>query len=665
MEQLGGPRLSDARFFGELIDTALPGLEAIPTLVQAQNYAACRRLFASYVRSALDEEKFFSVPYEFPENKFMLPGETEAEAARRIERLRLISCGTPHQFEGKVDWFCNPTYNQYEEWTWQLSRHHEWKLLAHQYRLTGDETHAKVFAGLFESWVRQAAAPDEETPSGATLCWRTIECGIRMGASWPYTLFAFYKSLHFTDDLLTDWYKSVWEHGRRLRTRHWKNNWLIMEMNGLGQIGILYPVFKESGEWLQYAADTLNAELDRQVYPAPDDFQVELSTNYHYVAVNNYLRLMRVAQAYEVPLPAAFTGRLEKMLEFYIKIMRPDGYCPDINDGTNGAIVRYLKPHQHLFGGNRLFQWLLNGRRGEGPAYTSAALEYAGMMVMRDGWGENDTWGFLDAAPFGTAHQHEDKLNFLLHAKGKYILTECGNYAYDGSEMRKYALSTRSHNTVRVNGMDQNRRKNYCWEEEDVQKKAGMLYRMEEHFDYAAGVYDEGYGEAEYRGAVHRRSVLFLKKPEGMEPFFVVTDRLISRDQNEYEILWHTDAQEVKVRGMQAQADFLHFLCSLNADRGHEVGVVSAQKEPEYQGWQCPTKQQRADLPLPTVRYIARGNTLRVVTVLYPDENCPIVQVTASECAEDTSIHLQMRDGNEMLLDERDFAPADFDCAEL
>ena len=63
MEQLGGPRLSDARFFGELIDTALPGLEAIPALVQAQNYAACRRLFASYVRSALDEEKFFSVPY--------------------------------------------------------------------------------------------------------------------------------------------------------------------------------------------------------------------------------------------------------------------------------------------------------------------------------------------------------------------------------------------------------------------------------------------------------------------------------------------------------------------------------------------------------------------------------------------------------------------------
>ena len=104
------------------------------------------------------------------------------------------------------------------------------------------------------------------------------------------------------------------------------------------------------------------------------------------------------------------------------------------------------------------------------PTYTSAAMEYAGMMVMRTGWGKDDVWAFMDAAPFGTGHQHEDKLNLLMYAHGKYILTENGSYAYDDSEMRKYALSTRSHNTVRVNGMDQNRRVCYKWHEEDIQK---------------------------------------------------------------------------------------------------------------------------------------------------------------------------------------------------
>ncbi len=114
-------------------------------------------------------------------------------------------------FQGKVDWFSNPTYNKYAEWTWQLSRHNEWKILAHMYRKTGKEKYAKTCADLFESWVRQAVRP-EDTEGFQTLCWRTIECGIRMGANWPYVLHSFYTSEAFTDDILIDWYKSVYEH---------------------------------------------------------------------------------------------------------------------------------------------------------------------------------------------------------------------------------------------------------------------------------------------------------------------------------------------------------------------------------------------------------------------------------------------------------------------
>ena len=54
-----------------------------------------------------------------------------------------------------------------------------------------------------------------------------------------------------------------------------------------------------------------------------------------------------------------------------------------------------------------------------------------------------------------------------------------------------------------------------------------------------------------------------------------------------------------------------------------------------------------------------------MVTVLYPGNNCPIEQVMASECAEDPRIHLRMQDGSEMVLDERNFVPADFDCTVL
>ena len=185
---------------------------------------------------------------------FMQEGETPEQAGERILSGELISCSTPHQFEGEVDWFINPTFNQYKEWTWQLSRHPEWGILAERYRATGDERFAEAFVRYFESWVRQALVP-ENADGGATLCWRTIEAGIRMGGVWQWALHSFYRSPHFTDDVLVDWYKSVWEHGWRLRNFHRTGNWLIMEMNGLAQIGILYPQFSDAPAWKAYAFD--------------------------------------------------------------------------------------------------------------------------------------------------------------------------------------------------------------------------------------------------------------------------------------------------------------------------------------------------------------------------------------------------------------------------
>lgn len=55
--------------------------------------------------------------------------------------------------------------------------------------------------------------PDADCAGYKTKCWRTIECGIRMGANWPYILFTFYKTPAFTDDVFDNWYKSVYEHG--------------------------------------------------------------------------------------------------------------------------------------------------------------------------------------------------------------------------------------------------------------------------------------------------------------------------------------------------------------------------------------------------------------------------------------------------------------------
>ena len=159
----------------------------------------------------------------------MSDGERRALTARAqdIMDYKMISCGIPWHFKDHViDWEFNPTYNGYKEWPWQLSRHDELYQLALYYTLTKDESAARTYAEMLESWIRQALVP-VDLPHNATWCWRTIEAGIRM-MSWCFEINTFIDSPAMSDSLITDYYVSLYEHGYRLRTKCSRANCLIM-----------------------------------------------------------------------------------------------------------------------------------------------------------------------------------------------------------------------------------------------------------------------------------------------------------------------------------------------------------------------------------------------------------------------------------------------------
>lgn len=658
-----GPRLTDAAFFGK-IDTSRPDLEGLAEAVEAEDWAEARRIFAAAARASLQPERFLSIHRVFEGHSYMYEDETVAQAAERIVRGELISCSTPHQFEGEVDWTINPTFNQYREWTWQLSRHHEWALLAQRYRETGDERYAEAFVRYFESWVHQALVP-EDAPGGATLCWRTIEAGIRMGGPWQWALHSFYPSPHLTDDVLVDWYKSVWEHGWRLRNFHRTGNWLIMEMNGLAQIGILYPLFIDAEPWKAYAFDKLVEELDAQVYP--DGFQVELSTGYHQVDIRNYSWLMDVCRAYEVPIPESFEIGLARMHAVNVRMMMPDGRLPDVNDGGWRPVAPLMDGAVEAYPEREDFRWVYTeGKEGAPPEETSVAFPYAGYYIMRTTWAPDAVWALLDGGPFGYGHQHEDKLNLLLHAYGRLLLTEAGNYAYDSSEMRRYVLSTRAHNTIRIDGGDQNRRLNYDREAFDVTARAGAAWRTTEAYDVAEATYDEGYGPEAARTVVHRRKAVMVKKaPDGLGPFLIAVDRLSPEDDDGHtaEILWHLDAFRATIDGVavHSQADETANLSILPAGaEGLSVELVAGQETPEWQGWVAIKDHQQGQYaPTPTARYeLAFSAPVRLVTLLYPTppgEECPVRTVEAGTSVDATGIRLTLADGSTVELSEEDY----------
>lgn len=646
-----GPRLSDRTFFLEKLDANFPGVLPIREAAEKGDFAQARALFGKLLRETLNPEAFFSTL----EKEVPLPKDELLKKAEDACRHHMVSCGTACDFgDQPVDWFSNPTYNKYCEWTWQLSRHAELKTLAQAYRATGDERYAAACAELFTSWVRQAAAPDP-CSGYDTLCWRTIECGIRMSLAWPEILHSLYRSEAFTDDVLTDWCKSVWEHGERMRRDYTRGNWLIHELNGLVHIGVLYPFLADAQEWYTFAMKRLTEELELQVYP--DGWQYELTTGYQSVVIRHYMAVLRLLLAYKRPVDPLFYQKIEQLLLVYVQVMCPDGRTPDINDGSHMEVAPLIDLYADLFPENSVFRWVLSGgKEGTPPQDASIVFPYAGLAALRTGWGEKDTWVFFDGGPFGAGHQHEDKLSVLLYADGKQLLAEGNRYAYDTSEMRRYVLSTRGHNTARVDGQDQNRRKTYEWKKEDIAQKSGLEYTLSPACDRVASVYDEGYGEEQNRDVTHSRRVLFMKQPKhGLRPFVIVVDRLTAVKQpHSYELLWHLDSDTLRADGLQVQADSLHVLVPEVTMEKASLGVVRGQQFPEWQGWVCNSAIQMDYRPLYAVQYRLEAQNVRWVTVLYPDggEECPIAGVEASLDCTDTQITLRLKNGESWTISE-------------
>jgi hypothetical protein len=289
--------------------------------------------------------------------------------------------------------------------------------------------------------------------------------------------------------------------------------------------------------------------------------------------------------------------------------------------------------------------------------------------VLRSGWERDAIWALFDGGPFGYAHQHEDKLNLLLHAYGRLLLTEGGNYAYDMSEMRRYVLSTRAHNTIRVDGLDQNRRLNFRSQvsadqpgtlQNPLTTPSGAAWSFTQQLDTAEATYNEGYGPyAKHIVSHHRRVIFFKQSPDPLlGPLLLVIDSLSPSDdaEHQYEALWHLDAGQAEIDGLVTTTSDVNManLTIIAAPLpALALTLVTGQEAPEWQGWKSIKDNQQGEyVPTPTAVYSwAATGPSQLITLLYPTrpgENCPVVALEAGP--DGAGVRLRLRDGRVVLM---------------
>lgn len=165
-----------------------------------------------------------------------------------------------------------------------------------------------------------------------------MEVAIR-ACNWIWAWWAFKDDPEWTEAFDNKFLKSIWQHGwyiennledkGGIRTNHY-----LSDIVGLLFIGIMFPHFKDAERWKKFGVQELIRCMEEMVYP--DGVSFENSTAYHRLVLELFTYSAILCKRNDIVLPAPFWQRLEKMFEFIMYCMRPDGLMPMIGDSDDG-----------------------------------------------------------------------------------------------------------------------------------------------------------------------------------------------------------------------------------------------------------------------------------------------------------------------------------------
>ncbi len=366
--------------------------------------------------------------------------------------------GETHALPDPIDWLANPSADI--EWQILLHKFYYAAGLGQRYLATGDARIARRWAALIDGWIDQVA------PGfiAADVTGRRVQ-------NWIYSTRAFVAhgvpheapvDPAFFRRLLRSLHTQVEFLCSNLTP---KRNHRTLELYAIFLSGVAFPEMERAAHWREFAMAQTLANLRADLLD--DGVHCELSTDYHHLAVRNWLHVRTLAQRHGVAVPCEMDRLLERALEFSLHVHKPDGVVPSLSDGDARSYLALLGQGADLYGRADM-RWVASrGEHGTPPAHTLACFESSGYCVVRSDWGlgahdfADAQYLVFDCGPLGEGnHGHFDCLSFELAAHGRSLVVDPGRYTYSEAgdiNWRVHFRGTSAHNTVCVDGHHQTR----------------------------------------------------------------------------------------------------------------------------------------------------------------------------------------------------------------
>ncbi|MFB5944266.1 heparinase II/III domain-containing protein [Albibacterium profundi] len=200
--------------------------------------------------------------------------------------------------------------------------------------------------------------------------------------------------------------------------------------------------FFSNNNWLKKGKDVLTHQLNEQILP--DGGHFELSPMYHQIILFRLLELIDWYSKWEKKeeyFQHFLNHKAALMVKWLNQMTFKNGDIPHFNDSA--VEIAYST------------EWLLNYANKLGIRSDNRPLNSSGYRSYVTSIYECK----IDCAQIGPSYQpghaHADALSFILYSDGKPLLVEAGTSTYEANAIRQTERSTKSHNTVVVDGTDQ------------------------------------------------------------------------------------------------------------------------------------------------------------------------------------------------------------------
>lgn len=558
------------RLFDQL-NLDYPGLETVKSLYQAGELDAAGRALVEYYRA-----KHWAAALTNPE--------TPDHLDYIIVELAMIDIFTqgsnfgrqPRRADGLLDWEDGGP-NDDPEWAWWINRMGYLELATSLWEVTGDRRYAQFVNAMLIDWVRANPYPGKRSFSGP---WRPLEVARRIDTSWLEALIRLRNSPDLTPAARLLLLSSIPDHANALLNYpSFAGNHLLTEKVMLAQVAVAFPEFKDMQKWLKNSVDTVVKLLDKQVYP--DGAYEELTNHYQWVALGSFQRFLRLLETGgATELIARVKPTIEEMWNYFAYVMRPSGYGPLNNDSDlinnrevlAGVITTFDRPDWRYLA--------TGGSEGEEPTVPPTMyFPWAGQAIMRDGWGPDAQWAFFDIGPYGSDHQHNDRLHLSVSFGGKDFLVDSGRYDYTPGPARDYHTGPLGHNTIMLNGQAPLTGPSKVGEP----MRVTMKFKSDHFYAYASQNFPTL--ALQGKGSPQHLRQLFYWQGVG----WIIRDRIMAFGPTKVEARWlfHPEREVTTIEnGLETvDAEGANLRMELDSDSKWDIQLYRGQEFPFQAGW--------------------------------------------------------------------------------